>query len=157
MAVTVGLMMVEGNAVVVTHVVQLVADPRQQAPAHDHCADGLGVRLPFNLVAFQAPPQDAHIEACIMCHEDSRRHQRLYLLPHLREGRCFKHGLFVYGGKLCVEPVEGLLRIDQREILVYNPAVLYDTDADTGIKGIRIERASDLIEIVAYCGFLKLR
>ena len=61
MAVTVGLMMVEANAVVVTHVVQLVADPRQQAPAHDHCADGLGVRLPFNLVAFQAPPQDAHI------------------------------------------------------------------------------------------------
>jgi len=60
-AVAVSLMMVQVNTVMFAHIVQLVADTRQQASAHDYSADGFGVGLPLNLVAFQAPPEDAHM------------------------------------------------------------------------------------------------
>ena len=139
-AVAVGLMVIQADAVVIAHVVQLVADPRQKAPAHDHRTDAFSIRLPLNFIALQAFPEDAHIEAGIMGHKDSRRHYRLNLLPHLREVRSVKNGLLVNAGEHGVEPVKGLLRIDQRKVILNNPAVLDDADANGAYSVVKAVR-----------------
>ena len=128
--VAVGPVVVEVDVVKLAHVVELVADPRKQVPAHDHGAKALDGGLPRNVVRLQAVAQNADIKARVVRDKNARGHERLDPLPENGKGGRAGDGLGADAGELGVEPVEGLLRIDQREKLVRDPSVLNNADAD---------------------------
>ena len=113
MAVAVGPVVVETDAVIIAHVVELMADAGQEAAAHGHRAQAFDRTLPVNAVIAEAAAQDRDVEARVVGNEDPRGQERLDLLPEFREGRRVEDGLLADPGELYIEPVEGLLGIDQ--------------------------------------------
>ena len=70
-AVAVRLMVAERDAVMVAHIVELVADAGEQSSAHLHRADVAHIRPPVDPVITQALLQHAHIEYGIVRHEQT--------------------------------------------------------------------------------------
>ena len=64
-AVTVRLVMIKRNSIVVTQIVQLMADARKNASSHLDRADIAYIRLPLNFIRKQAFLQNTHIELSI--------------------------------------------------------------------------------------------
>ena len=68
-AVTVRLVMIKRNSVVVTQIVQLMADSRKETSSHLNRTDIVCIRLPLNFIGKQSFLQNTHIELSIMRHQ----------------------------------------------------------------------------------------
>ena len=129
-AVAVGAVVIEAEPKEIAHVIQPVADARQEASAHLHRADIAGVRAPVDLIVEQALFQNAHVEGCVMRAQQAAGHDRLDFLPEFGEGRREPHRLFADAGQPHVEVVEARFGVDQRIEFVHDHAVLDDGDPD---------------------------
>ena len=70
-AVVVRLMVVETDAVMLAHIVELVADTGEQPPAHLYRADVAHIRSLVDPVIAQALLQHTHIEYGVVRHEQT--------------------------------------------------------------------------------------
>ena len=88
-AVAVRLVMIECNSIVVTQIVQLVADSRKETSSHLDRADIVRLRLPFNFIGMQTFLQNPHIKLSIMGNQRVILNKPTYLRPKVKKCRCF--------------------------------------------------------------------
>ena len=130
MAVAAGVVVVQLDAEILAHGVQLVADPRQDPPAHLHGAEIGHALFPGDVIVVQAAAQHPQVEGGVVGHQHAPAHEPLDFGPELRESGRVLHALLADAGEPGVEGVKVRLRVHQGVKLLHDCPVLRHGDAD---------------------------